>query len=299
MLTGRARKFHALCLSFTALFLLSTAAPCLKAQAAPGRGGADVDLERELATLMKQARGQRHRTLAYNATLARVARQRAYDMGTRNYFDHVNPDGLGPNYLVTRAGYRLPGFYSKRRSGNNIESIAAGSETPAEAWDNWMGSASHRAHLLGLTDFYAGQTEYGVGHAYVPGSRYKHYWVVIIAEPAGGRDSADEEEDDDEPAVEEEDDGESADEDEDSGGSGSDDTESSTCSGRRHLVRGADGSLLPASGYVWVSPDDPNDLRVKLMPGLVRTGDGHLRPAKGYRWVNPDDPNDLRVRRAP
>lgn len=66
-----------------------------------------------------------------------------------------------------------------------------------------------------------------------------------------------------------------------------------------HVVRDAAGKLLPASGYQWVNPADPNDLHVRLMPGLVDTGDGKLRPVNGYQWVNPVDPKDFRVKLMP
>ncbi|MET0626741.1 MAG: CAP domain-containing protein [Pyrinomonadaceae bacterium] len=276
---------------FYAAFLLAAAASFVLA-AGSGRGAAakpsgdstDTELERRVAALMKQAGGQRRSRLTYNATLARVARERAYDMGARNYFDHVNPDGIGPNYLVTRAGFALPDFYGKRMSSNNIESIAGGSPTPERAWENWMGSTGHRTHLLGLTDFYAGQTEYGVGHAYVPGSRYKHYWVVISAPGGGGRPSSDEEEEEEE-EVEEEDDEPAP--------------PVRSSSNYSNVTRGPNGKLRPASGYVWVDEDDPKDLRVRLMPGLLKLSDGCYRPARGYRWVNPRDPKDLRVEPVP
>lgn len=235
----------------------------------------DTALEQRLAALMKQHPGQRHPSLTYNAILARVARQRAYDMGQRNYFNHVNPEGIGPNYLVTRAGYVLPDFYGKDRTSNSIESIVAGNETAEEAWDNWMDSSGHREHLLGLTRFYAEQTEYGVGHAFVPESRYKHYWVVIIAKSGESNESPTN-------VSSDSDDVDSFDSEAES---------SSTCP---NVIRTSNGKLRPASGYVWVN-DDPNDLRVKLMPGLIRTDDGCLRPARGYTWVNPKDPRDLRV----
>ncbi|HEX7317424.1 MAG TPA: CAP domain-containing protein [Pyrinomonadaceae bacterium] len=266
---------------FYAAWLLA-AATLLFAPAALGRG-ADDDAERTLGALLRQADGQRHRTLTYNATLARVARARAQDMGERNYFDHVNPDGIGPNYLVTRAGYTLPDFYGKKMSSNNIESIASGSRTPEDAWENWMGSTSHRTHLLGLSDFYASQTEYGVGHAYVPGSRYRHYWVILIAQPGDGGRSAE--------------DSDSEEDDEGDDGDASDAAEVVTRSNCDHpnVVHGPNGRLMPASGYVWVDADDPNDRRVRLMPGLVKTEGGSYRPARGYCWVNPRDPKDLRV----
>ena len=36
-------------------------------------------------------------SLRWNDTLAKVAEAKALDMAKRNYFDHVNPDGLGIN----------------------------------------------------------------------------------------------------------------------------------------------------------------------------------------------------------
>lgn len=232
-------------------------------------GDTDEELEKRIATFLKQDPNQQRASLTYNAILARVARERARDMGQRNYFGHVNPDGIGANYLVTQAGYVLPDFYGSNKSSNNIESIAAGSETAEEAWSRWMNSTAHRTHLLGLTKFYAEQVEYGVGHAFAPDSRYKHYWVVITAKPGKGGESL--------------------------APTGRGDSEAEASTAYPHVVRGANGKLRPASGYVWVT-DDPNDFRVKLMPGLIRTGGGNYRPAKGYTWVNPADPDDLRVR---
>jgi len=113
--------------------------------------------------------------------LAQVAQERAVDMGTRDYFSHTNPDGYGPNYLVQEAGYILPSFYNQTLTGNNIESICAGSSTASEAWNLLMGSDGHRNHLLGVDPFYAAQTDYGIGYAYIPNSTYGHYWVIITA----------------------------------------------------------------------------------------------------------------------
>jgi uncharacterized protein YkwD len=113
--------------------------------------------------------------------LAQVARARAEDMRDRAYFSHTNPDGCGPNYLVTQAGYVLPAYYSTAPPANNIESIAAGYPTPTAAWQGWLSSPPHRAHLLAENDFFARQVEYGIGYA--SGGPYQHYWVVLTAEP--------------------------------------------------------------------------------------------------------------------
>lgn len=123
-------------------------------------------------------------TFTCNATLTQVARERALDMATRDYVSHVNPDGYGPNYLVRQAGYPLPDYYSSDPASNNIESIAAGYNNAVTVWSSWMDSDSHRTHLLGETEFYAEQIDYGIGHVYVEsGSTYQHYWVVLTAKP--------------------------------------------------------------------------------------------------------------------
>jgi Zn-dependent protease with chaperone function len=63
-----------------------------------------------------------------------------------------------------------------------------------------------------------------------------------------------------------------------------------------HVVRNTAGKLFPASGYEWVNPATPGDLRVRLMPGLVSTEAGMLQPANGYEWVNPTALQDFRVK---
>ena len=137
--------------------------------------------ELELAKLIKEHPNQMRVVMNYDPILSKVARERALDMGTRDYFGHVNPDGHGPNYLVQQAGYILPSFYDQSKKANNIESIYAGSPDPERAMDVWLGSDGHHNHILGQHSFYAEQTDYGIGYAYVPGSRYGHYWVVITA----------------------------------------------------------------------------------------------------------------------
>ncbi|HEX2079940.1 MAG TPA: CAP domain-containing protein [Longimicrobium sp.] len=141
--------------------------------------------EAELARILVEDAGQRRPRLVRNPVLDSVARARAWDMATRGYFDHVSPDGWGPNALVEAAGYRLPPEYDRRRTGNDIEAAAAGYGTARQAWGWFMRSPLHRTHLLGLDARGRAQTEFGVGYAWRPQSRYGHYWVVLIARPAG------------------------------------------------------------------------------------------------------------------
>jgi hypothetical protein len=137
--------------------------------------------EAAIADLMVHASGQRRPFMVLDPILSKVARERAADMAQRGYFDHINPDGHGANYLVRKAGYVLPPNYPS--DGNNLESIAGGSPTASAAWDDWMHSPDHKTHLLGEQSFFAAQTSYGVGYYADPASEYRYYWVVITAPP--------------------------------------------------------------------------------------------------------------------
>ncbi len=142
--------------------------------------------EQQLANLLTTASGQQRNkgAMHLDERLVAVARARAMDMAKRDYFDHVNPDGNGPNYLVRAAGYALPATYSTDRKANSIESIGGGYMSAQECWDELLKSPPHRAHLLAQEPFFKDQTSYGIGHYYDPNSTYWHYWVIITAPPA-------------------------------------------------------------------------------------------------------------------
>lgn len=137
--------------------------------------------ERALARLFESDAAQRRPVRRCDPRLAQLARARAIDMATRGYVSHVTPEGDGPNRQVARAGYELPGFYSRRRNANNVEVITAGDETADEAWRAWLKSRRHRRQVLGLERFFAEQDDYGVGFAENPRSKYGRYWVLITA----------------------------------------------------------------------------------------------------------------------
>ena len=142
------------------------------------------EAERKLAALFQSSPQQQRATPTCHPILAQVARARAMDMAQHNYFDHVNPNGDGPNELVKQAGYELPTYYSSGRRANNVESLAAGYQTAASVWEGWLASSAHRVHVLGEDDFYGDQVEFGVGHAFIStGNDYGHYWVLITAQP--------------------------------------------------------------------------------------------------------------------
>ncbi|HZW05154.1 MAG TPA: hypothetical protein VFF68_14575 [Anaerolineaceae bacterium] len=137
--------------------------------------------EQELADRFINDTGQQRASLTCDPILAQVARAKAEDLGQRNYFDHVNPDGFGPNYMVQQAGYLLPDWYFQEASANNIESLAGGFGNAQLAWDALLESESHRIHVLGENDFFVEQLDYGIGYAYVEDSQYHYYWVILTA----------------------------------------------------------------------------------------------------------------------
>lgn len=137
--------------------------------------------EAAIFAYMQQHPDQGRPNLNCNRILSQVARAHAVDMAERRYFDHVNPDGHGPNYLVREAGFRLPDWYPESRTANNIESIGGGFPTADDVWNAWIGAESHRSHILGTSAFFAEQLEVGVGYHYDPDSEFRTYWVVITA----------------------------------------------------------------------------------------------------------------------
>lgn len=125
--------------------------------------------------------------LVWNKQLAKAAEFRAYDMANRDYFDHVTPEGIGPNYYINKAGYYLNPDWLKKMSANNFESIAANHPTAEDGIRAFIiGKNSpglmHRKHVLGMDEWNGSLVDIGIGFARVPqGSTYKTYLCVIIA----------------------------------------------------------------------------------------------------------------------
>ena len=160
----------------------------LVALATGGAANADAALnsqEQALANLVIANPGQHLGPMQLDATLCAVAHAKAADMAQRRYYAHVNPDGHGPNWLVRQAGYPLPAWWGTDPAANYIESIDASEPTAGDAWNAWMGSPGHKAHILASTAFYRDQTSFGVGYYYDAASPWRHYWVILTAPPRG------------------------------------------------------------------------------------------------------------------
>jgi len=125
--------------------------------------------------------------LNWNKQLTEVAVYRAKDMAKRSYFDHVSPEGYGPNYFIEEAGYKLNPEWLSKRSANNFESIAANRASAIAAVKVLIiGKESpgyhHRTHLLGMDQWNASLYDIGIGYVECKGAKpYESYLVVIIA----------------------------------------------------------------------------------------------------------------------
>jgi len=139
--------------------------------------------EQAIATDMITDPDQGRPYMVLDPIIQKVAEARAQDMGQRNYFSHVNPDGFAANYLLQQAGYQLPAWWGSSPTANYVESIAAGSSDPSTIWNAWMASPPHKQDLLGQVSFFASETHYGVGYYFDATSTYQFYWVVITAPP--------------------------------------------------------------------------------------------------------------------
>jgi uncharacterized protein YkwD len=117
-------------------------APDVEAEAPARDVEAEVpapDVEAEVLALVNAARAAAGcAPLDADAGLAGVARAHSADMRDRDFFDHVNPDGLDPFDRARAAG----------QTQARAENIAYGQPTPAAVMETWMNSSGHRANIL-------------------------------------------------------------------------------------------------------------------------------------------------------
>lgn len=101
--------------------------------------------------------------------LMRAAAEHASDLAARSRVSHYGSDGSDPATRTRRAGY----------SFSNIgENVSAGRASLTEVIQAWIESAPHRANLV-----LDPATHFGLAHSFSPDSHYRHYWVLVLAEP--------------------------------------------------------------------------------------------------------------------
>jgi uncharacterized protein YkwD len=108
--------------------------------------------------------------LVASRVLSKAAHLHARDMVRQRFFDHVDPQGRGPEDRVAI-------FDRAHRYVLIGENIAAGYPDAAGACEGWMHSAGHRANVLGR-DYTA------LGTGFARGGEYGRYYVQVFAAEA-------------------------------------------------------------------------------------------------------------------
>lgn len=124
-----------------------------------------------------QAHPQQERSgMTWHPALAEAARRHAAQLAQDGNWSHCDLSGKCANQYAVEAGCKH-GYGGK----NNVESLVAGTDNAEKALNALLNSKSHADHLLGRNAFFREQKHVGVALVSVPGSRWTHYWVIMIA----------------------------------------------------------------------------------------------------------------------
>jgi uncharacterized protein YkwD len=136
-----------------------------------------VDFEDEVLLISNEMRAQSQdcrtgglfppaRPVESHELLVCAARRHSLDMIQRGFFDHLDPEGVGPDVRVAATGYRMSALG---------ENIAAGSSTPAAVVQGWMDSDGHCRNIMqGVFE------QLGVGYVKTPDGQFKHFWTQVF-----------------------------------------------------------------------------------------------------------------------
>ncbi|NDJ54762.1 MAG: CAP domain-containing protein, partial [Chloroflexi bacterium] len=131
---------------------------------ASSKGYVLLDQSEALLTLVNAARCESDlNPLVLNPLLDEAALVHSVDMWERDFFDHLNPDGDGPDARISATGYTWS------RVGENI---AAGYPTAEAVFISWMESEGHRENIMNPAF-----REMGVGLIEAADSAYGSYWT--------------------------------------------------------------------------------------------------------------------------
>lgn len=156
----------------SALILSACSAPPVTAPGQPSfyrnlaQAGARVDAAMAAEMISGFRRNNGRGPLAVDPILMAVAEAQAAAMAQADQVG-VRTGAVGAR--LTAAGYR-------HRAA--VENTSAGYLTLAEAFSGWRDSPPHRANMLSPA-----VTRLGIATGYRPGSRYRVFWALILAEP--------------------------------------------------------------------------------------------------------------------
>lgn len=134
-------------------------------EAVPTAPDSATEFQRELYRLVNELRVESGvKPLLCSDVYNYAAQIRAEEIVT--VFEHRRPDGREWETIFTDTG---------ANGGYTGENIAAGSGTPQDVFNQWMGSEYHKANML--------KSEYkiiGIGYCCQQDSTYGHYWVQLF-----------------------------------------------------------------------------------------------------------------------
>lgn len=135
------------------------------------REGVKVDPQAAAAMISGYRRNNLLGDVSIDPQLMQMAEDQARAMATRDKLDH----NVAGNFRerLRRSGYRAQ---------VGAENIGAGYHTLAEAFSGWRDSPSHKANML-----LKGATHIGIAAVYVPNTKYKVFWALILAAPDARR----------------------------------------------------------------------------------------------------------------
>jgi len=130
----------------------------------------------ELSQLIKQHPSQQRQLLQCNDQLVMIAQQRAEQLGKNN----ADPE-ITPNQIVIKGGFRVPNYYPV--IGNQVEAVAKKFDQANQALNYLIESGKHHDHIMGKGEFFALQSQIGVGYFKAIEATQHNQWVVLIAQP--------------------------------------------------------------------------------------------------------------------
>ncbi|MBB4926480.1 sigma-70 family RNA polymerase sigma factor [Kitasatospora kifunensis] len=138
---------------------------------APRAGSAAAPAGNDVQQVLSLVNTQRAQNgcgpLTENSKLQAAAQGQSDDMAARQFFDHTNPDGAGPQQRIDATGYQWSSWG---------ENIARGQNNAASVMDSWMNSPGHRANILNCSF-----KEIGIGVHYGTGGPW---WTQDFGSPA-------------------------------------------------------------------------------------------------------------------
>jgi len=140
--------------------------PSLRASVGEPIPKPDPGAARELINSYRRSKGLSELTI--DPKLTQMAEQHAKSMAAANRMSHK----VGGSFTsrLARSGYD---------AGTAAENLGAGYFTAEDVVAGWRRSRGHNRNLL-LSD----ARHVGIAAAQAPGTRYKVYWALVVAEPA-------------------------------------------------------------------------------------------------------------------